>query len=435
MSPEKISHLLNKLELNDVHLKSDDIEEFSQSDENSVDIPQPKKGKAIKVKKEPKRTKGKNTNEVEHDVKEELIPAKIGASKEKFAKTDKTKTGQKVAEDNLTSKYSNNADLNSNSTDSVPPKVSSDKNSKRKKANELEHGDKEEPIAIKVGASKEETAKTGKPKRGQKDAADVDSLNSKASNKAGKNSNPDVFPSEVENDKKPNKSKKADNGKGKEDSKEKVNIQGENTKGKETISKSKISAKTNDVIDKTATKNKNPSTKKNQDTKEATLKEKPSKPTKKTVNEKVDIKASKVTEDGFKPEPLRTNEGEQISKRTRANKISAQENIKQEDETNKVEEKPKGTSRRNKNQTDQDEVPKSNEKDTILGKEKVENPKKKANAKPQISQDIENKENVAKNTKVKPKTEPSKKGNPINTKENTVVAENLVTKRVTRKNK
>lgn len=431
MTPTKISQLLNRLELNDQLLATGEIQE-NQIDENYQENPQQKKGKATKVKKEPKKTKGKKANEFEQiDDNEEPISTKVGASKEDTTKTEKTKRGQKEAagEDNLNSKDLNKAVLNSTSHDSVPSEVLIDKKpnrSKGKKANQLEHNDEEEILPAKVGASKEETAKTDKLKRGKKEAVDVDSLSSKNSNKSNVISKiSDSAPPEILNDKKPNKSKKA--AKGKEADEESIN---DEKKPKDKKASSKTKNPTNSSTDKTATTAKNPPINKKQEVKEATLKEKPSKPTKKTGNEITDDLDLKITKDGLKPKLQNIDEEQSISNRTRANKIPREvkttEN-KQEVEAVKVEEKSSGRSQRNKNQTDQ-EVPMPKEKETVRNLEK-----KVSNKNQKITENSENKENKAKNLKVKPKTEPTKKEKPVDTKGKTVVAEKVDTKRAARK--
>lgn len=430
MTPTKISQLLDRLELNDQHIATGEIQEDSQICENYQENPQQKKGRATKVKKEPKKTKGKKANEFEHvDDNKELISTMVGASKEDTTKTEKIKRGLKEAfdEDNLNnSKDSNKTVINSKSHDLEPSGVLNDKKpnkSKGKKANQLEHNDEEETIPTKVKASKEETAKTDKLKRGKKEAVDVDSLSSKNSNKANVNTkSSDSAPSKILNDKKPNKSKKA--AKGKEADEENINVE-ENPKDKKASSKTKMP--TNSSTDKTATKDKNPPITKKQELKEATIKEKPSKPTKKTANEITEDLDSKITKGDLKPT---IEEGQSISNRTRANKIprevKANEN-KQEVDAVKVEEKPSGRSQRNKNQTDQ-EVLKPKEKETVENLEK-----KVSNKNQKITENSENKENKAKNTKVKPKTEPTKKEKPVDTKGKTVVAEKVETKRAARK--
>lgn len=430
MTPTKISQLLDRLELNDQHIVTGEIQEDSQICENYQENPQQKKGRATKVKKEPKKTKGKKAYEFEHDDdNKELISTKVGASKEDTTKTEKIKRGQKEAfdEDNLNSKDSDKAVINSKSHDLEPSGVLSDKKpnkSKGKKANQLEHNDEEETIPTKIGASKEETAKTDKLKRGKKEAVDVDSLISKDSNKTNVNSkSSDSAPSKILNDKKPNKSKKA--AKGKEADEENINVEENPKKDKKASSKTKIP--TNSSTDKTATKDKNPPIAKKHELKEATIKEKPSKPTKKTANEITEDLDSKITKGVLKPT---IEEGQSISNRTRANKIprevKANEN-KQEVDAVKVEEKPSGRSQRNKNQTDQ-EVLKPKEKETVENLEK-----KVSNKNQKITENLENKENKAKNTKVKPKAEPTKKEKPVDTKGKTVVAEKVETKRAARK--
>lgn len=429
MTPTKISQLLDRLELDDQHIATGEIQEDSQICENYQENPQQKKGRATKVKKEPKKTKGKKANEFEKvDDNKELISTMVGASKEDTTKTEKIKRGQKEAfdEDSLKSKDSNKAVIYSKSHDLEPSEVLNDKKpnkSKGKKANQLEHNDEEETIPTKVGASKEESAKTDKPKRGKKEAVDVDSLSSKNSNKANINSkSSDSAPSQILNDKKPNKSKKA--AKGKEADEENINVE-ENPKDKKASSKTKMP--TNSSTDKTATKDKIPPITKKQELKEATIKEKPSKPTKKTANEITEDLDSKITKGVLKP----TIEEEQsISNRTRANKIPREVKAnedKQEADAVKVEEKPSGRSQRNKNQTDQ-EVLKPKEKETVKNLEK-----KVSNKNQKITENSENKENKAKNTKVKPKTEPTKKEKPVDTKGKTVVAEKVETKRAARK--
>lgn len=429
MTPTKISQLLDRLELNDQHIATGEIQEDSQICENYQENPQQKKGRATKVKKEPKKTKGKKANEFEDvDDNKELISTMVGASKEDTTKTEKIKRGQKEAfdEDNLNSKDSNKAVINSKSHDLEPSGVLNDKKpnkSKGKKANQLEDNDEEKTIPTKVGASREETAKTDKLKRGKKEAVDVDSLISKNSNKANVNSkSSDSAPSKILNDKKPNKSKKA--AKGKEADEENINVE-ENPKDKKASSKTKMP--TNSSTDKTATKDKNPPITKKQELKEVTIKEKPSKPTKKTANEITEDLDSKITKGVLK---TTIEEGQSISNRTRANKIprevKANEN-KQEVDAVKVEEKPSGRSQRNKNQTDQ-EVLKPIEKETVENLEK-----KVSNKNQKITENSENKENKAKNTKVKPKTEPTKKEKPVDTKGKTLVPEKVETKRAARK--
>lgn len=430
MTPTKISQLLDRLELNDQHIATGEIQEDSQICENYQENPQQKKGRATKVKKEPKKTKGKKANEFEHvDDNKELISTKVGASKEDTTKTEKIKRGQKEAfdEDNLNIKDSDKAVINSKSHDLEPSGVLSDNKpnkSKGKKTNQLEHNDEEETIPTKIGASKEETAKTDKLKRGKKEAVDVDSLISKDSNKANVNSkSSDSAPSKILNDKKPNKSKKA--AKGKEADEENINVEENPKKDKKASSKTKIP--TNSATDKTATKDKNAPITKKEELKEPTIKEKPSKPTKKTANEITEDLDSKITKGVLKPT---VEEGQSISNRTRANKnpreAKANEN-KQEVEAVKVEEKPSGRSQRNKNQTDQ-EVLKPKEKETVENLEK-----KVSNKNQKITENFENKENKAKNTKVKPKTEPTKKEKPVDTKGKTVAAEKVETKRAARK--
>lgn len=428
MTPTKISQLLDRLELDDQNIATGEIQEDSQICENYQENPQQKKGRATKVKKEPKKTKGKKANEFEQvDDNKELISTMVGASKEDTTKTEKIKRGQKEAfdEDSLKSKDSNKAVIYSKSHDLEPSEVLNDKKpnkSKGKKANQLEHNDEEETIPTKVGASKEESAKTDKPKRGKKEAVDVDSLSSKNSNKANVNSkSSDSAPSQILNDKKPNKSKKA--AKGKEADEENINVE-ENPKDKKASSKTKMP--TNSSTDKTATKDKIPPITKKQELKEATIKEKPSKPTKKTANETEDLD-SKITKGVLKPT---VEEEQSISNRTRANKIPREVKAnedKQEADAVKVEEKPSGRSQRNKNQTDQ-EVLKPKEKETVKNLEK-----KVSNKNQKITENSENKENKAKNTKVKPKTEPTKKEKPVDTKGKTVVAEKVETKRAARK--
>lgn len=428
MTPTKISQLLDRLELDDQNIATGEIQEDSQICENYQENPQQKKGRATKVKKEPKKTKGKKANEFEQvDDNKELISTMVGASKEDTTKTEKIKRGQKEAfdEDSLKSKDSNKAVIYSKSHDLEPSEVLNDKKpnkSKGKKANQLEHNDEEETIPTKVGASKEESAKTDKPKRGKKEAVDVDSLSSKNSNKANVNSkSSDSAPSQILNDKKPNKSKKA--AKGKETDEENINVE-ENPKDKKASSKTKMP--TNSSTDKTATKDKIPPITKKQELKEATIKEKPSKPTKKTANETEDLD-SKITKGVLKPT---VEEEQSISNRTRANKIPREVKAnedKQEADAVKVEEKPSGRSQRNKNQTDQ-EVLKPKEKETVKNLEK-----KVSNKNQKITENSENKENKAKNTKVKPKTEPTKKEKPVDTKGKTVVAEKVETKRAARK--
>lgn len=428
MTPTKISQLLDRLELDDQNIATGEIQEDSQICENYQENPQQKKGRATKVKKEPKKTKGKKANEFEQvDDNKELISTMVEASKEDTTKTEKIKRGQKEAfdEDSLKSKDSNKAVIYSKSHDLEPSEVLNDKKpnkSKGKKANQLENNDEEETIPTKVGASKEESAKTDKPKRGKKEAVDVDSLSSKNSNKANVNSkSSDSAPSQILNDKKPNKSKKA--AKGKEADEENINVE-ENPKDKKASSKTKMP--TNSSTDKTATKDKIPPITKKQELKEATIKEKPSKPTKKTANETEDLD-SKITKGVLKPT---IEEEKSISNRTRANKIPREVKAnedKQEADAVKVEEKPSGRSQRNKNQTDQ-EVLKPKEKETVKNLEK-----KVSNKNQKITENSENKENKAKNTKVKPKTEPTKKEKPVDTKGKTVVAEKVETKRAARK--